>query len=596
MNRRLAKICQAVGIEPTYVDASGISHDVPEETLASLASVIGTKPLAAAPPPTIDEVRAEPPTKRCFIPSELANARVWGITCQLASLVSARNFGIGDFADLAELCRTAAAEGADFVGCNPLHALFWSDPTRVSPFFPSNRRFLNPLYTALDWIDGYSGLSDQERAVPAELRHLPLVDLPRVAREKDRRLRKLFAQFPWTEETRSQFRAFCDAGGEDLLSHALFEGISQTMVARSNGATPPSWPAQLRQRGGAAVAAFAHEHRVAVDYHLWLQWLAHQQLGEVQRRARASGLRIGLYLDFAVGAAPDGSAAWNNPQITIPGLSIGAPPDPAFVYGQDWGLAPLSPMRLAALDSQPLAEIMTGAAFGGGAIRIDHAMGLARMWLIPRGASPAAGAFVRYPLRSILDRLSEISQTRRTLVVGEDLGTVPTGFRRLMSDRKIHGYKVVLLERTASGFANPNRWPRTALACFTTHDMPTFAGWWNGTDLEDHRALGFLTKAGLETARDRRGEEREMLRRRIGAEEGGVDPSVAIHAAIASSPCRLAVLQIEDALGVIEQANIPGTTTEHPNWRRRLPVALEDLADNPTFQAHTAAMRNARPK
>ena len=595
MRERLAGLCSRVGIEDAYVGIDGLSHVIPEKTLIALAHALDAENATIPPPPTIAEVLSGSPAKRCFVPTHLQDARVWGVTCQLPGLVSGRNSGIGDFADLTALCEIAAVAGADFVGVNPLHALFWSDPTRISPFFPSNRRFLNPLYIAVDWVEGFSRLPEADRSVEAP-KDSPFIDLPSVAAEKDRLLRKLYAQYPWTEEKRVRFGAFRNAGGEALHTHALFEAISQTMIARGLGPTPPSWPAEMRERTSSSVDAFAAGHRDLIDYHLWLQWQARAQLGDVQKTARAAGLRVGLYVDFAVGAAPDGSAAWGAPELTLPDVLIGAPPDPFSVFGQDWGLAPLSPTRLAALDARPLAEIIAAAAEGSGALRIDHAMGLARMWLIPRGFPATDGAYARYPLRRILERLAEVSHAQETLVIGEDLGVVPEGFRQLMSDNNIHSYKVLLTERDAEGFADPKLWPVNGLACIATHDMPTFAGWWRGHDLDVRRDLGLLSESEVEAARAARIEERKVLGARIDTGDGHTDSSVAVHAAIASSPCRLAVLQIEDALGVIEQANIPGTTTEHPNWRRRLPVALDNLADDATFQAHTAAMRNARPK
>jgi 4-alpha-glucanotransferase len=595
VNERLAQICQALGIETTYVGIDGAMHTVPEATLVALADVLQEGDGTGAPPPTIADVLAEHPPGRCFLPSRLENARVWGITCQLPGLVSTRNAGMGDFADLAALCRTAAAEGADFVGVNPLHALFWSDPERVSPFFPSNRRFLNPLYVALDWVDGYFELSEEERSVPAGLRAGSLVDRPAVARYKDRLLRILFSRFPATEKARSEFDSFRASGGEALRAHALFEAISQTMAGRGIGATPPTWPPELRRPTSASVASFTDEHCDLIDYHLWLQWEAHRQLAEVQERALDAGLKVGLYLDLAVGVAPDGSAAWAAPKLALANVSIGAPPDPFSVSGQDWGLAPLSPTRLAACDARPLAEIVAAAAKGG-ALRIDHAMGVARMWLIPPGFPAADGAYVRYPLRSILARLADVSHAQRTLVVGEDLGVVPEGFRQLMAASGVHGYRVLMTERDGDRFADPKQWPVDGLACIATHDMPTFTGWWHGADLDVRRALGLLGEAELARARAGRCQDREMLSACIDGVGGDADPSIGVHAAIAASPCRLAALQIEDALGLTDQVNIPGTTAQYPNWRRRLPVSLEKLAEHPVFRAHTAVMRKARPQ
>lgn len=596
MSDRIADQCARAGIEATYVGIDGITHAVPQETLIALAAALATDGGSSAPPPTIAEVLDTPPASRCFIPAELEAAKVWGITCQLPSLVSARNQGIGDFADLAALGDIAAAEGADFVGVNPLHALFWSDPGRISPFFPSNRRFLNPLYIALDWVDGFSDLPESQGAAGART-NSSLIDVHAVAAEKDRLLRKLFAQYPWSEAGRAAFHDFRKTGGEALHTHALFEAISQTMVECGIGATPPNWPEDMRLLRAPAVETFAKEHSALVDYHLWLQWQARMQLSQVQEQMRAAGLRIGLYVDFAVGAAPDGSAAWSEPDLTLPDIAIGAPPDPFSVYGQDWGLAPLSPARLAALDGRPLAEILAATVDGSGAMRIDHAMGLARMWLIPRGFSAIDGAYVRYPLRTVLERLAEVSRAQEAIVIGEDLGVVPAGFRQLMSANNIHSYKVLMTERNEAGFIDPAEWPVSALACFATHDMPTFAGWWRGTDLDVRRALGLLSPAAFEKAQAERDTERIMLRARTnGGAASDADPSIGVYAAIAASPCRLAALQIEDALGVLDQVNIPGTTSEYPNWRRRLPVSLEDMADNATFRSHTQVMRNARPK
>jgi 4-alpha-glucanotransferase len=596
VTERLAELCERAGIESAYVGIDGLTHTIPEETLVALVDALDADTGPADPPPTSAEVLADLPAKRCFVPAELEDARVWGITCQLPSLVSARNAGIGDFADLATLCDIAAAEGADFVGVNPLHALFWSDPARTSPFFPSNRRFLNPLYIALDWVDGFSRLPkiDTETSKPTAS---PLIDVPPVAAHKDQMLRKLFDRYPWDAAKRKQFDAFRQSGGEALHTHALFEAISEAMVGNGLGVTPPSWPEDMRTPISRAATTFAEEHRDLVDYHLWLQWQARLQLGRAQERAHAAGLRIGLYVDCAVGAAPDGSAAWGAPELTLSNVSIGAPPDPFSVFGQDWGLAPMSPARLAALDGKPLAEILTATAGGSGAIRIDHAMGLARMWLIPRGSPAIAGAYVRYPLRSILERLADVSHAQKTIVIGEDLGVVPAGFRALMSANAIHSYKLLLTERDEAGFADPVDWPVNAMACFATHDMPTIAGWWRGTDLDVRRALGLLSVSEFAAEWENRIADKAMLATRIGHSMGNAeDPSIGICAAIASSPCRLAALQIEDALGVLDQVNIPGTMSEYPNWRRRLPVNLEELAGNATFRAHTRAMRRARPK
>lgn len=596
MNDVLVRLCAAHGIEPGYTGADGITRDVPAETLAALAAAFGIAAADVVDLPDIDAVRAEPSPARCFVPEALRQARVWGITCQVLSLASARNHGMGDFADLEAMCLLASAEGADFVGVNPLHALFWSDAQRVSPFFPSNRRFLNPLYIALDRVEGFAGLTDDERAEVERLRGGPVIDVAAVARLKDRVLRVLFSRYPWTAETRAVFAAFRDAGGEALTAHALFEAISEAMVADGYGATPPDWEEPLRQRGSPEVAAFAKRNRAKVDYQLWLQWVAHAQLERVQRIGRNTGMRIGLYLDFAVGAAPDGSAAWTDTALTVPGVSIGAPPDSFSTEGQNWGLAPLSPVRLASLDGRPLVEIMASVLRAGGAMRIDHAMGLARLWLIPQGAPAVDGAYVRYPLSALLAHIAETSESAGTLIIGEDLGLVPPGFRELMTERAVHSYKVFFFERAGEAYSDPRRWPVDAIACVATHDMPSFAGWWHGHDVDVRRSLGLLTADIAKTARSVREAERRALCNQLDCPEDAAEGSARLHGLVASSPCRLAVLQIEDALGLTGQVNIPGTIGQYPNWRHRLPVTIDRLTDDPIFRAHTSAMRSARPR
>lgn len=594
MTTSLVDLCASHGIEPTYRDNDGHERLVPLETLATLAEAFALTEPAPAPPTGVAEARAEEWPPRCHVPEALEHARVWGVTCQLASLPSRRNLGLGDFADLAAFAQVAAAEGADFIGLNPLHAGFWSDPARRSPFSPSNRRFLNPLYLAVEWIEGFAGLDDAEVHEAERLRALPLLDHPGTAALKDRVLRRLFDAFPWDDGLRGAFAGFVAAGGAALASHALFEALSEAMTAEGRGAGWMGWPEPLRDRQSPDVQAFAAARPRAVDYHLWLQWQASRQLARVRDMARGAGMRVGLYLDFAVGAVPDGSATWHDPELTVPGLSIGAPPDAFSTLGQDWGLAPLSPPRLAQLDGAPMAEVMRAIMQYAGAIRLDHAMGLARLWLIPRGALPITGAYVRSPLSCLLRRLSEESHAAGCMVIGEDLGTLPWGFRDLIAERRIHGMKVLLFEQGPEGFHEPGHWPRDAFACFGTHDLPTFAAWWQGADIALRQSVGRLDDAAAAYATQIRAAEREALLRLVGGDGDALSPGV--HARLATSPCRMVGLQIEDALGMVEQVNLPGTVDEHPNWRRRLPVAVEAIAAHPGFAAHCAALRQERPR
>ena len=585
----LQRACLAHGIQPTWYGIDGSLNEAPRETLAVLAEAFSIHDAPPVPEQGIREALDETDPQRCFVPDALRDARVWGVSCQLGSLRSHRNAGMGDFADLAELCRIVAEAGGDFVGLNPLHALFWADPSRASPFSPSNRTALNPIYLALDWVEGVT-LPDGFHEAQAR-RGGEHIDLADARNTKSSLLHEAFrtVDFP------------CDPAEHP---HALFEALSCRMVGEGHGAGWMSWPDEYRTPAAPGTQRLLHEpdFRREVAFHAWLQHLAGEQLERVNAQAHEAGLRVGLYLDLAVGVSPDGSATWAAPDLAVPGIKIGAPPDPFSDTGQDWGLAPLSPVALAA-DPAPFADTMRAVMRHAGAVRVDHAMALARLFLIPDHASPLDGAYVHYPFTTLLDALADVSNDARCLVIGEDLGVVPEGFRAVMAARALHAYKVFWFERQADSFDDPAGWGRDALACVGTHDTATFAGWWTGADLEARHAIGQFDGAQLARERDARERDRDAVRRAVGWNEGAdwrredvAFLSTLVHARIARSPCRLAVMQLDDVLGATVQPNMPGTTHEHPNWRVKLPTALEDLAADPGFVAHAAAMKEARPR
>lgn len=588
----LASLCASHGIEPFWRGFDGREHQVPETTLAALAGIFGLHVEAPTPPAGIAAACAEADPPRCFLPPEFGDVRIWGVTCQVPSLASARNLGMGDFADLARLAEIAAAEGADFLGVNPLHAMFWADPERISPFSPSNRQFLNPLYLAPEWIDGFDGLTPEEADHVARLRGTPRVQTPASAALKDRVLRRLFAR----AAPDADLDAFVHDGGETLHAHALFEAVSAAMVRNGHGAGWMGWPEPFRDHASPEVASLAGRHADELRYHLWLQWQADRQLGSVQRTALDAGMRVGLYLDIAVGTQPDGSATWTDPHLTVPELKIGAPPDDFSTLGQDWGLAPISPVVMRERRGRPLAEIMSAVMRHAGAVRIDHAMSLARLWLIPRDREALAGAYMHYPLAILLARLAESSQAARALVIGEDLGVVPHGFRELMTRRALHSYKVWFFERGPEGLPDTGHWPADGLACLGTHDLHTVAGWVACADLDVRAQLGVIEPDRADALRRERVDDRARLARLLGAEPATLPLSLALHRHMAASPCRLAALQIEDALGVEAQVNVPGTIDEYPNWRTRLPVTLDDLDAEHSFREHARIMRETRPR
>ena len=590
----LAQLCELHGISSVWHGIDGSVNAVPQETLAVLAEAFAIREAAPLEGGTIaDELRAIEKGEAvagCFVPDALRDARVWGATCQLGSLRSGRNAGMGDFADLVQLARIVAEAGGDFVGLNPLHALFWADPARSSPFSPSNRSTLNPLYLALDWIEG-AELTDEEEAQAERLRGLDEVDLVAVHALKDAVLRRAFKAAG--ADDAGEVREAREAASDPVLQHARFEALSGRMVMEGHHAGWTSWPEAARRDEPPAGE---------VAYHLWLQRLAGEQLDRVNREAHEAGLRIGLYLDLAVGVAPDGSATWADPDLTVPGIKVGAPPDPFSDDGQDWGLAPLSPTVLAEREGAPFAAMMRAVMRHAGAVRVDHAMAMARLFLIPHDARAMAGAYVQYPLSTLLDALAKVSHESRCIVIGEDLGVVPPGFRDIMEARHLHAYKVFWFERGDDEFRDPGEWSREALACVGTHDTSTFAGWWTGHDLKTRREIGQFDDAALAREREARDRDRDAVRRAVGRdgsdrrEEDVARLSALVHQRIARSPCRLAAMQLDDVLGALDQPNMPGTTDQYPNWRRKLPVMLEDLAADEGFAGHAAAMREARPK
>jgi 4-alpha-glucanotransferase len=362
------------------------------------------------------------------------------------------------------------------------------------------------------------------------------------------------------------------------------------------------------------VAGFSADNPSRVLFHQWLQWLASEQLATVQRRARAAGMRIGLYLDLAVGVAPDGSATWADPDLIVAGARIGAPPDLFNAKGQDWGLAPMSPSILKQRSLEPFAEDVAALMRHAGAIRIDHVMGLERLYWIPEGADARGGGYVNYPLGDLLACLGTLSQKFRTIVVGEDLGTVPAGLREEMREAEIQGYRVLYFERRDDrSFVDPAHYPVHAVACLATHDLPTLKGWWLGRDILARSNIGLYSAEEAARARLERGDDRRRLLSALCAvgladndlRRAADNPSPselpesagpAVHRYLARTPSRLLAVQLEDLVGVTDQPNLPGTQAEYPNWRQKLPVDLGSIKSISSFQAMTAAVHSERPR
>ncbi|YBV95183.1 4-alpha-glucanotransferase [Phyllobacteriaceae bacterium JZ32] len=591
------RLAAAHGILRSYRALDGTVSHASDEAVRAILGVLGHGREVSVPsdwPPAPEA----PPGAACYLPVFLEKGRAWGVTCQLYGLRSQRNWGIGDFEDLARLGEMAARWGADFLGLNPLHALFLAEPQRASPFSPSHRNFLNPIYIAVDRVDGFDPAEDCDHAALSALRDSDMVDHAAVARHKLDVLRRIH------QRTRGRAdRAFVEEGGKPLWRYALFEAISLHMADRGFGAGWLSWPEDFRDPESLAVARFAREHAEEIEFLIWLQWVADRQLGEVSKRLLGAGMRIGLYLDLAVGTAPDGAATWSDRTLTIVGAEIGAPPDMFNPEGQSWGLAPLSPVEIAKREFRPLREAYEAILRHAGALRVDHAMSLYRLFWIPSSLSAGEGAYVLYPMADMVRVLAEVSQKSKALIIGEDLGVVPEGFRDAMHEANLLGYRIFYFERDRRGFVPPHRWPRAALACIGSHDTTTLAGWWTGSDIDLREMIGLFDRKAARKERARRKKEKRqaiVALHGLGLANVGDEfdeaAAAGIHRLVASTPSCLFAAQMEDLLGLTEQPNIPGTVDEHPNWRRKLPIPIEELENSAILRAIIEAISAERPR
>ncbi|MCG6942333.1 MAG: malto-oligosyltrehalose synthase [Thiohalocapsa sp.] len=584
---------------------------------------------------------------RCWYPDD-GPARAWGLATQLHALRSAHNWGIGDFTDLTRLVELTAAAGADMVALSPLHALFLAAPERCDPYRPSSRRWLNPLFIDVEALPELADCADvraylDSGAFQAGLRALrgaELVDYRGVAAAKLDILARLFrsvrAGHNGADDERTRaFGAFRDAEGEALGRFALFQTLAEYLAEHGTGheAEPPdeqatgpngrqtedespaggfeTWPGAYRDPESPAVRDFAREHAERVEFFAWLQWLARRQLDAVAARCKALGMVHGLCLDLAVGAAPDGADRWEAPARYVADAHVGAPPDDFSPKGQDWRVLAWHPQRLREAAYAPFAAELRANMRGAGALRIDHVMGLLRLFLVPAGTAPDAATYLTYPFHDLLGVLALESVRNRCLIIGEDLGTVPDAVRAAMRDWGLLSTRVLYFERDAEGgFLPPADFPAAALVTAGTHDLPPLQGFWTGVDLERRRALGlFRTDADYAQRLLARTNDRARLllaleRAGLLPPDGGADPVAlptltpahlnAIQVYLARAPSQLLLVQTADLLGETEQMNLPGSSPAHPNWRRRQPLALEHWAEQPDITALLEAVAGAR--
>jgi 4-alpha-glucanotransferase len=538
-------------------------------------------------------------------------ARLWGLGVQLYSLRRPGDGGIGDFSALATLARQAARHGAGTLAISPVHAMFSADVHRFSPYGPSSRLFLNVLHidpAAVLGPDALTALLDRDTAAElARVEQNELIDWPAAAALRLRLLRALYEKFTTHTDPaqRAAFDTFCRDGGEALQNHARFEALQAWQLANGESGDWRRWPDALRDPRGAEVETFAQRHAHEVGFHAFLQWQAARGLSGAQRAAREAGMPVGLIADLAVGADSAGSQAWSRQQEIINGLSVGAPPDVLNTRGQAWGLGAFSPHAMRAHGFRAYIEMLRATFAYAGGVRIDHVLGLGRLWLVPDGASPQQGAYLRYPMQDLMRLIALESWRHRSIVIGEDLGTVPQGFDEQLAQAGLLGIRVLLFQQHDGRFLAPREWSRHAIATSTTHDLPTFAGWWQGRDVDWRAQLDLLEVGQTEQqARDIREREHAALWRALieaGCAEGDMPPAHAdcapLDAAarfIGTTPAPLAMLPIEDALGLVEQPNLPGTVDTHPNWRRRLPASVDRLLDDPVTARRLAIVKRSR--
>ena len=549
--------------------------------------------------------------RETYVP-EGAHKKRFGVTAQLYALRRTGDQGIGDFSALGEAGQRAGRAGAAYLGVSPMHMLFPHDRERASPYHPSDRRFLDPiLIDAFDADLPRDGAADAVLAALAPTAIAPsaarLVDYPAVWTLKRAALEALHAAFARAAEAAPQdpvvaeHRAFVAAGGETLRRFAMFQAVADGEA----GPDWRSWPSALREGEASAVADAVARSRQAFDFALFCQWLADRQFGRAAISAGKAGLAVGFYRDIAVGAAPDGAEAWANASVLAKGVEVGAPPDPFSTQGQNWRLPAPNPLAEAGDGWLSRSRLFAANMRHAGMLRIDHAMGLQRLFLIPEGATPADGAYLAYPLDDLVGVLALESHRAQCMVVGEDLGTVAEGFRERMTRADIHGMRVLWFERKDGAFLPPAGYPPKSVACVSTHDLPTLAGWWRGADIAERLSLGLmnLTAAG-EAIAERRREKLTLIAalRATGAlsatpdEDAALDDmtAAAVHAFVAAGASVFAHAQYDDLVGETVSTNLPGTDRERANWRLKVGPDLAEAFASVRARAILAALAKGR--
>ncbi len=648
----LTQLAWSAGLLPVWEDVYHQQHQVSDDTLRYLLNALGlpcatdTQIQSSAQWLTIQSAAPSLSPRqavlKCPAISELTGptaVRPWGLMAQVYSLRDQFGACPGEYGAVARLTGVAASLGASALGLSPIHAMFSADPTRYSPYSPSSRLFLNTAY-----IDPAQVLGEPKVAAAmagcgldaAQLNPTGTVDWSELLPLRLRVLKQLFRDFQHQASAAQadDFRAFRLQGGNALRDHVCYEAL-HAMLAPTLGTAGgwQVWPAQFQDPRAVAVRVWEAEHQDEVLFYSFLQWLADKNMCHAQQTARDAGMEIGLITDLAIGTDPRGSHAWSRQGQMLAGVSVGAPPDAFQPLGQSWGLTAFSPLALQQDGYQAFAETLHAALRYAGGVRIDHILGMGRLWLVPDGATAAQGVYLRYPMDDMLGVIALAAREHHALVIGENLGTVPAGFNARLEQAGILGTSVLWFERSpavlpssgsalAIDFTPSAQWSAQAVAMPSTHDLPTITGWWQGRDLYWREQQGLLSglAAEQETATRRldKGLLQQALQREDSSLKSGDDctdptpapldvatafgacapaPLDAILAFVARTPSPLALFSMEDVLGVLEQPNLPGplpTSGIHPNWRQRLPLTVQALGASTRLQASAAAIAQAR--
>jgi 4-alpha-glucanotransferase len=524
------------------------------------------------------------------MPERLGERRVWGLATQLYSVRSHESWGVGDLADLRELAKWTGEHDGAFVLVNPLHAAEPVAPMEPSPYLPTTRRFANPLYLRVERIPEYATLDALTKEQIGKLADGARASVDIVDRDTAwtaKRTALLTVHAAGREPARDEaYRAFCAQEGPELDDFAVWCALTEMY-----GPDWHNWPEPLRHPRSPEVAVFAAESATRVDFYRWLQWVLDEQLGEAQDGARDSGVALGIVHDLAVGVSPIGADSWTRQDDLARGMTVGAPPDPYNQMGQDWNQPPWRPDRLAAAAYAPIRDLLRYALRHSGGLRVDHVMGLFRLWWISEGAAPTEGTYVQYDHDAAIGVLLIEAHRAGAVVVGEDLGTVEPWVRDYLRERGILGTSVLWFEFDWDGGGGPlppERWREYCLASVTTHDLPPTAGYLAGDHVRLRHRLGLLTRSlDEELAADHAEQSAwlDLLRSRglLAAAADEEATTIALHRALSAAPSRLRLLALTDAVGERRTQNQPGTTDEYPNWRVPLggpdgrPVYVEDV-------------------